>query len=271
MQGLRWASWIGTLAVATAAGASNSAVWQAVPGTPPSAGAPGGPSSPVPGAPDPRWDVLRKLLRASQFAAAEQVARAVVKDRPDDLRAVFYLGLVLHKEKRHGEALPLLERAAAADDAAFPESPHAPHYLGWCRYSLGDLAGARTAFTEHSSAFPNYDDSHFALGLIAYEEDRLPEAEASFRRALELLGEQQGAAKERAKNLARLGDVMLREGRLAEAELCYRRAVELFEQHGEAWSKLARVLDRLGRTDDAADARARQAAIRARSEGEAAR
>ena len=271
MQGLRCWPWIGALAAATAAADSNSVVRQAIPGAPAQAGAPGSRSVPVQGVGDPRWDVLRKLLRASQFAAAEQVARALVKDRPDDLRAAFYLGLVLHKEKRHGEALPLLERAAAADDGAFPESPHAPHYLGWCRYSLGDLPGARAAFTEHANSFPNYDDTHFALGLIAYEEDRLPEAEASFRRALELLGEQQGAAKERAKNLARLGDVMLREDRLAEAELCYRRAVELFEQHGEAWSKLARVLDRLGRPEDAADARARQAAIRARSEGEGAR
>ncbi|RLS46834.1 MAG: tetratricopeptide repeat protein [Planctomycetota bacterium] len=217
---------------------------------------------------DPRWEVVRKLLRSGQYPAAESVARAMVKDRPSDVRAGFYLGLALHKGKRHGEALAYLERATAAPADSFPEAPHAVHYLGWCRYYLGDLAGARVAFTTHANAFPTYDDTQFALGLIAYEEDRLVESEAYFRRALELLGQQQGAARERAKNLARLGDVLLRQDRLPEAEQCYRRAVELFEQHGEAWSKLARVLDRLGRPEDAANARARQAAIKARTETE---
>ena len=198
------------------------------------------PAAAIPAAPDPRWEVVRKLLRSAQYPSAEEVARAMVKERPDDLRAGFYLGLALHKEKRHGEALAYLERASAAPADSFPEAAHAVHYLGWCRYYLGDLPGARAAFTTHANAFPNYDDTQFALGLIAYEEDRVIESEAYFRRALKLLGEQQGAARERAKNLARLGDVLLRQDRLPEAEQCYRQAVELFETHGEAWSKLAR-------------------------------
>jgi tetratricopeptide (TPR) repeat protein len=236
---------------------------------------PGGVTTPVqrpaaatPAAPDPRWEVVRKLLRSAQYPSAEAVARAMVKERSDDLRAGFYLGLALHKEKRHGEALAYLERASAGPADSFPEAAHAVHYLGWCRYYLGDLPGARIAFTTHANAFPNYDDTQFALGLIAYEEDRVIDAEAYFRRALQLLGEQQGAARERAKNLARLGDVLLRQDRLPEAEQCYRQAVELFETHGEAWSKLARVLDRLGRASDAANARARQAEIKARTETE---
>ncbi|NBX33577.1 MAG: tetratricopeptide repeat protein [Planctomycetes bacterium] len=196
------------------------------------------------------------------------MARSMVKEHPEDLRAGFYLGLALHKEKRHGEALSYLERASAAPVDSFPEAAHAVHYLGWCRYYLGDLPGARVAFTTHANAFPKYDDTQFALGLIAYEEDRVIDSEAYFRRALELLGEQQGAARERAKNLARLGDVLLRQDRLPEAEQCYRQAVEIFETHGEAWSKLARVLDRLGRASDAANARARQAEIKARTETE---
>jgi len=215
---------------------------------------------------DPRLEVVRQLLRSAQYPSAEAVARAMVTDRPDDVRAAFYLGLALHKEKRHGEALVYLERAAAASADSFPEAPHAVHYLGWCRYYLGDLPGARVAFTAHANAFPKYDDTQFALGLIAYEEDRLAESEAYFRRAIQLLDEQQGAPRERAKNLARLGDLLLRQDRLIEAEQCYRSAVALFEQHGEAWSKLARVLDRLGRADDASDARARQAAVKARTE-----
>ena len=218
-------------------------------------------------APSTGLEAVRLLLRDGRFAEAELAARAAVRASPDDPRASFYLGLCLHKSKRHGEALLLLERAAEAPPAAFPEAPHAVHYLGWCRYYLGDLAGARAAFERHASGFPEYDDTQFALGLVAYEEDRLPDAEARFRRALELLGRTPGSsAKERAKNLARLGDVLLRQDRLADAERCYRDAVRLWPTHGEAWSKLARSLDRQGRGAEADAARTEQARIRAETE-----
>jgi tetratricopeptide (TPR) repeat protein len=220
---------------------------------------------PSAGSPDPRLVAVRELLRESRFEEAEPVARAWVRDRADDPRAGFYLGLVLHKAKRHGEAKAFLERAAAAPAGAFPEAVHASHYLGWCLYYLGDLDGAKASFTVHARAFPRYDDDQFALGIIAYDEDRLDDAEARFRLAIELLGAA-GAPKERAKNLARLGDVLLRRDRLGDAEACYREAIRLHEMNGEAWSKLARVLDRQGRADEAQATRARQAELKSRAD-----
>ena len=214
-------------------------------------------------------DGVRASLRAGDFAAAEQAARRWSGSDPANLRATFYVGLALHKQKRHAEALTFLERADAAPDAAFAESPHVPHYLGWCRYYLGDLAGARVAFERHAAAFPEYDDTQFALGLIAFDRDEVDEAERRFRRALELLqraGGDAGAttARERAKCLARLGDVALRRGDLESAERDARAAVALWPDHHEAWAKLARVLDRRGKAAEAAAARAAQQAALAR-------
>ena len=214
-------------------------------------------------------DAVRASLRAGDFAAAEQVARRWATAEPANLRATFYVGLALHKQKRHAEALAFLERADAAPEAAYAESPHVPHYLGWCRYYLGDLAGARAAFEAHAAAFPEYDDTQFALGLIAFDRDEVDEAERRFRRALELLRRAGGdaapaTARERAKCLARLGDVALRRGDLESAERDARAAVELWPDHHEAWAKLARVLDRQGRTPEAAAARTEQQAALAR-------
>ncbi|MBU3683683.1 MAG: tetratricopeptide repeat protein [Phycisphaerales bacterium] len=212
---------------------------------------------------------VRASLRTGDFAAAEQVARRWVGAEPANLRATFYVGLALHKQKRHAEALTFLERADAAPDAAFAESPHVPHYLGWCRYYLGDLAGARAAFEQHAAAFPDYDDTQFALGLIAFDRDEVDEAERRFRRALELLQRAGGdaapaTARERAKCLARLGDVALRRGDLDAAERDARAAVALWPDHHEGWAKLARVLDRQGKAAEAAAARAQQQAALAR-------
>lgn len=216
-------------------------------------------------------EMVRDQLRRGDYEAALALAQAVVDRQPQDARARFYLGLTLHKTKRYAIALTALEAAAAAPREAFPEAVHASHYLGWCRYYLGDLAGARAAFAAHVAAVPDYDDSHFGLGVIAFDEDRLDDARASFERALAILDSHRGPARERAKNLARLGDVALRQERLADAESAYRRALELWPDHYEAWAKLARVLDRLDRPQEAQQARARREAILARAPKEGAR
>ena len=212
---------------------------------------------------------VREALLAGDFEAAGRMARRWADAQPGSARAAFYVGLSFHKQKRHAEALAFLERAEAAPDSEFPEAPHVPHYLGWCRYYLGDLAGAHRAFEAHAAAFPGYDDSQFALGLIAFDRDELDEAEHRFRRALELLQRAAGdaaagTARERAKCLARLGDVALRRGDLESAERDARAAVELWPDHHEAWAKLARVLDRQGKSAEASAARSQQQAALAR-------
>jgi len=215
----------------------------------------GKPGSAIPGAasaPNPQVSAVQRLLREGRFAEAEPTARAWVASAPEDLRARFYLGLVLLKSKRYAEAADDLGRAAQAPAGAYPEAVHAAHYLAWSRYYLGDLAGAQRAFEAHALASPDYDDTQFGLGLVALDQDRLPEAEARFRRALELLAARPGTERDRAKNLARLGDVQLRQGRLADAEASYRDAVRLNPDLADIRAKLDRVLARRGDSSAAA-------------------
>lgn len=231
--------------------------------------APGALGAPSPQPPPDAASGVREALLAGDFEAAGRIARRWADAQPGSARAAFYVGLSFHKQKRHAEALAFLERAEAAPDNEFPEAPHVPHYLGWCRYYLGDLEGARAAFEAHAAAFPEYDDTQFALGLIAFDRDEVDEAERRFRRALELLQHASGdaaagTARERAKCLARLGDVALRRGDLESAERDARAAVALWPDHHEAWAKLARVLDRQGKAPEASVARARQQSALAR-------
>jgi tetratricopeptide (TPR) repeat protein len=189
---------------------------------------------------------VQRLLRDGQFDAAAVAARTWAAAEPGNLRASFYLGLSLLKGKHYAEAADSLARAAASPAGSFPEAVHASHYLGWSRYYLGDLSGAQRAFEAHARDVPDYDDTQFGLGLIALDQDRLPEAEARFRRALELLGSRPGTERDRAKNLARLGDVQLREGRVADAEASYREAARLHPGLEEIQAKLARAVERRG-------------------------
>jgi len=208
---------------------------------------------------DPRYAGIRAFLRQQQFSDAQAVAETILSERPQEWRAQFFAGLALHKQKFYGKARPLLE-SASVHESEFPEGLHAVHYLGWCAYYLGDLEAAKRAFLTHQQRFPSYDDTFFALGLIALDEDRLGEAEAYFRRAMDEIAKTGGLPRERGKNLARLGDTLLRQERLAEAEAAYREAVALWRDHHEAWAKLARILDRTGRPEEAATARTEQQA-----------
>ncbi len=215
---------------------------------------------------DPRFGVIQALMRGAKYSDALMVAETLYRSNPKLARAEFFLGLCLHKLRRYDAARPHLA-SAAQRSKEFREGPHANHYLGWCAYYLGDLAAARNAFERHMNEFPNYDDTHFGLGLVSLDEDKLAEAETSFRTALQLIEEQKGRPRERAKNLARLGDVQLRMDKSAEAEQSYRQAVELWPDHHEAWAKLARILDRQARTVEADKAREQHKAAVARVSG----
>lgn len=208
---------------------------------------------------DVRYAIARWMLRDERLEDAERALRTLRGERPDDARAEMLLGFAIHKQKRYAEAKPHFERAIALRQS-FPEVDHVFYLLGWADYYLGDLEAARRAFEEHRRRVPSEPDTVFALGLVAFDEDRVDDAEELFRTAIEMQTEDPRAARERAKAHARLGDVLLRGERVEEAERSYRAAVELHPDHYEAWAKLARALDRLGRSDEAAAAREAEAA-----------
>ncbi len=211
----------------------------------------------APGVLHQNLSVGAKLLASGQFLDAEIVLRAILKELPNCARAEFLLGVALLKQKQYAKARPLLE-ASLARKQDFAGRKQVDHFLGWTCFYLGDLESAKRYFQSHVGAMPTADDSYYGLAVIAIEEDRLSDAQVALERAMELIGTAPDRNKDRAKVLARLGDLEIRREKTAEALALYEEAATLWPDHYEVWGKLARVFDTLNRPADAVQARAKQ-------------
>ena len=217
------------------------------PGTapPPDATASTGEAAPTMG---PELQTAAGLIGRQQTDSARARLQPFIESHPDDGKAAFLMGLTYHREKRYALALPWFESAVALEPAYHPTY----HFHGWCLYYLGDMQGARAAFDRHLAFLPAEGDSHFALGLIALDDDRLDDARQRFRRAIELQQDNPRRARDVSKAHARLADVHIRHDELEAARDELRSATALWPQHYTAFYKLSRVLNRLG-DNEAAD------------------
>jgi tetratricopeptide (TPR) repeat protein len=225
----------------------------------------------VPTAPldaDPRWPVVQRMLGTGAFAEAEVVLAAWTRERPDDARLRFLLGLAVQKQRNYDRARELIA-SSLAGQTDFPERKHAHHFLGWCLYYLGEPEASAESFRRHLELVPDEPDSTFALGLIALDAGDLDAAEARFARAIELQSGPGANPRDLAKALARLGDVREQRDLHAEAEGLYMQSLAKYPNSVEAWEKLARVRDRLGKDREAASARHEAGRARERVGGEA--
>jgi tetratricopeptide (TPR) repeat protein len=196
------------------------------------------------------------MMGRGRFDVAALTARTVLAANPKVDRANAILGIALLKQKQYDEARRFLERARDSAQP-FPERRHAPHFLGWCCYHLGDLDAARKAFELHLTAAPKEPDSMFGLGLVAFGEDRLDDADLWFGRALDgFAAPPKPDTLGQARVLTRMSDVAMRRGEVEKAEKLLERAVAANAVQHETWSKLARVRDRLGKPKEADAARA---------------
>lgn len=187
-----------------------------------------------------------RLIGQHQTGDARDRLAGYLAGHPDDGRAEFLLGLTYHREKRYGLARPHFETAARLDPGYHPTY----HFLGWCLYYLGEPEAARRAFERHLE-LEEEGDSHYALGLIAFDADRLDEAERRYRRAIELQEGNRGRVAEVAKAHARLADVHLRRDELEQARAELEFATGMWPQHYAAFYKLSMVLARLGEQEAA--------------------
>lgn len=128
--------------------------------------------------------VLR--ARAARLAEADDCAaalplldRAAAADPAGAAETRLLTGRCLVAEKRFDEATPILEEAVQAD----PNSGEAALALGISRYHQGNAAGARSELERAEGMLPNRPEAPLYLGLILLEAEEAKDAAARFDRA----------------------------------------------------------------------------------------
>lgn len=141
-----------------------------------------------------------QLQQAGQFAAAEQVYRQVLAAVPNYGTAWCYLGMSLHDQERHDEAVPAYERAIALDPL-LPQAHQnlgktfgrlrrldeaiacldraialAPRYVSAYKnkaralFFRGDLAATQAVYEQTLSLDPNDVETHMNLGMLRLQQ-----------------------------------------------------------------------------------------------------
>lgn len=128
-------------------------------------------------------DVLRAALdahRAGRFDEAEAGYRSVLTARPDDPKALYYLGLLQFHRGETGEALLTLERCVSRA----PGNAHAWNTLGSMLIAAGRRREALHAYEKAARCTPSMAEAWYNLGICLRDEGRADEAVASLREAI---------------------------------------------------------------------------------------
>ena len=130
--------------------------------------------------------------------------------------------------------------------------------LGMIALQAGSSGMAIELFDRLTVSLPNHIDAHFYLGNALLQEDRLTDAEASYRRALAL-------AADHAEAIYQLAVIHHLQGRLDEAIAGYQQAIALQPDAPAKHGNLGVALDAQGRFDEAAHSLRKSLAIEPRS------
>ncbi|EME70308.1 O-linked N-acetylglucosamine transferase [Paramagnetospirillum caucaseum] len=154
----------------------------------------------------------------------------------------FAKAVQLHQAGRLLEAVEIYQRILVSN----PYDEGANHLLGVACSQMGQFDLAIHLISEAIRANDRVPDYHVNLGNAQFSARRLPEAEASYRRALALNVDIPEA-------LFGLGNTLAQTGRLDDALVAHERAVALRPAFVEALANMAGVLNRLGRPAEAVD------------------
>jgi len=171
------------------------------------------------------WNNLGHLaLDAADLAAAEAYLRRCLEIKPDHFNAWSNLSEALRRQERFDEALESLQHALSLGQALIDRGVHEPsflakefHQLGLIQHALGHLAEADAAYRRSLELVPDVRPVEFSHAVLLMEQERFDEAARGFRRFLEWDPSNVVA-------LDALAEIAEKQARFADAESYYRRA-----------------------------------------------
>ncbi len=215
-----------------------------------------------------------RLEQAGRLPDAEAVYLAILKRQPHDVAALNLLGLLQHRQGRHGEAADLIGRALALQ----PDDVQALANLGAVQMALGNRAAAIVSFRRAAALAPRDAAAWRNLGLALLENHDARAAADAYRQALALDPNSPGGSQQlaralfsagdgeaaaeiyarvaltnpgQAENWNNLGAARHRAGDLAGAETALREALRLEAGNAAAWCNLGAVKNDRRQDDEA--------------------
>ena len=134
--------------------------------------------------PEAERTLVQGLLAARQgeSAQAREAYTRLTESMPNDWRGHYLLGTQLLGDEDYAAAMPPLRKAVELDPAA----GGANNMLGYAALRQGDTEAAISAFTDYAKALPQEPNPQDSLGEGMLAAGRFDDAEAAFRKALEL-------------------------------------------------------------------------------------
>jgi len=120
--------------------------------------------------------------RQGEIGKARAAFTSLTTTAPGDWRGHYLLGVLLLGSADYAAAVPELRKAVELDSAA----GGANNMLGYAALQQGDVEGAIKAFTDYTQTLPNEPNPQDSLGEALLAAGRFADAEAAFRKALEL-------------------------------------------------------------------------------------
>jgi tetratricopeptide (TPR) repeat protein len=119
-------------------------------------------------------------IRAGDLDGAIALLRPLLEKDPEDMNALYFIGLAYGGKKMCKEAVAALTRVTERGS----KYPGAYFELGVCYRQLGDLEKSLEAYDKHLELDPTNADSAYNSGLILFETNRIDEALVRFERGL---------------------------------------------------------------------------------------
>lgn len=162
---------------------------------------------------------------------------AAFEENPEDVKAIFELGMAYMKLERHEDAIRVLKKAPA-DDAA------AQRNLGILLVKKRNYIDALQAF--YNAANSENDDYrvHAAIGILHEEVGLRENAIRAYRKAISL-------KEDCVLALRKMGSILLHMGDLEEAKKSFKALLKAVPNDMEAYNSLAEIFFKTGRYDQA--------------------